>query len=305
MRQSWQKLGLIFSPNQDRHWLASHASVPIAEHINGDYFKIYFSSRDIENRSFTGYVLIDITKPQQIIRRSERPVLSPGQLGGFDDSGSMATWLVNFKGRKLLYYIGWNLGVTVPFRNSIGVALGNRMDEFDKYAQGPILDRTVKEPFFVASCCVIPGNDIWRMWYLSCTAWTVNMSKPQHRYHIKYAESTDGLNWTRDGVIAIDYSNPEESAISRPSVIRDKDRWKMWYSYRGESYRIGYAESMDGRHWTRLDSHCQIDVSPSGWDSEMIEYPFVFDHRGIRYMLYNGNDFGRTGFGLARLTNEY
>jgi hypothetical protein len=33
----------------------------------------------------------------------------------------------------------------------------------------------------------------------------------------------------------------------------------------------------------------------------MIEYPFVFDHGGARYMLYNGNGYGRSGVGLAVL----
>ena len=44
-----------------------------------------------------------------------------------------------------------------------------------------------------------------------------------------------------------------------------------------------------------------IDVSNDGWDSEMICYPYVFDHKGKRYMLYNGNDYGKKGFGLAIL----
>ena len=75
----------------------------------------------------------------------------------------------------------------------------------------------------------------------------------------------------------------------------------MWYCSRGESYRIGYAESDDGIHWIRKDQDVGIDVSDSGWDSEMIEYPFVFDHEGDRYMLYNGNGYGKTGIGLAVL----
>jgi hypothetical protein len=139
------------------------------------------------------------------------------------------------------------------------------------------------------------------MWYLSCTGWQMREGKPEHKYHIKYAESLDGITWQRDGKIAIDFKGDEEYAISRPSVIHDKDCWKMWYSHRGQSYRIGYAESKDGREWTRLDSVVGIDTSVSGWDSEMIEYPFVFDHKGERYMLYNGNGYGETGFGLAVL----
>ena len=75
----------------------------------------------------------------------------------------------------------------------------------------------------------------------------------------------------------------------------------MWYSYRGKNYRIGYAESADGLHWTRKDSEAGITVSRSGWDSKMIEYPFVFDDNENRYLLYNGNDYGKTGIGLALL----
>jgi sucrose-6-phosphate hydrolase SacC (GH32 family) len=213
----------------------------------------------------------------------------------------MATWLATHNGRKYLYYIGWNLGVTVPFRNSIGLAVSQDDGGFKRYAQGPIVDRTAEEPHFVASCCVLPSVDKWRMWYLSCTGWMMRGGKPEHMYHIKYAESVDGIHWQRAGVVAIDYANEHEYAISRPSVVRDNDLWRMWFSCRGSAYRIGYAESHDGITWDRFDAKFGLDVSASGWDSDMVEYPFVFDHGGARYMLYNGNGYGRTGFGLAVL----
>jgi hypothetical protein len=301
MIQKWRKIGLIYCPSGAQEWMHSHAAVPIAEHIKNDIFKIYFSSRNKSNQSVTGYLLIDITRPKEIIELSAYPVIEPGHLGEFDDSGAMATWLAHHEGKKFLYYIGWNLGVTVPFRNSVGLAISEEGHPFKRYASGPILDRTMMEPHFVASCCVIPSVDRWRMWYLSCTDWKIRYGKPEHHYHIKYAESNDGVIWNREGVVAIDYLDEMEYAISRPSVVRDKDCWKMWFSHRGSSYRIGYAESDDGMQWRRLDAHCGIDISSSGWDSEMIEYPFVFDHAGARYMLYNGNGYGRTGFGLAVL----
>lgn len=78
----------------------------------------------------------------------------------------------------------------------------------------------------------------------------------------------------------------------------------MWYAVRGEHYIIGYAESNDGYTWTRKDHLAGINVSESGWDSEMIEYPFIFDHKDNRYMFYNGNGYGRTGIGLAILSKE-
>jgi hypothetical protein len=300
----WQKLGLVFCPSGETTWMQSHAAVPIAESLGDNLFKIYFSSRDKFNRSYTGYTVIDIAHPNQILELSTNPVLAPGELGEFDDSGAMATWLTFHQGVKFLYYIGWNLGVTVPFRNSIGLSLSTQDDGFTRYSNGPIVDRSMHEPHFCASCCVLPGEDFWRMWYLSCTGWRMRKGKPEHKYHIKYAESHDGINWQRDGLVAIDFANDQEHAISRPSVIHDNDRWRMWYSFRGQSYRIGYAESENGRQWKRLDTQVGIDVSSAGWDSEMIEYPFVFDHKGQRYMLYNGNGYGKTGFGLAVLEQD-
>lgn len=301
MIHRWRKIGQIYCPSGEKDWLHSHAAVPIAEYVEADIFRIYFSSRNTRNQSLTGYVVVDITRPQNILELSNIPVLTPGNLGEFDDSGAMATWLVCHDGKRFLYYIGWNLGVTVPFRNSIGLSVSEHGGEFRRYAAGPVVDRSMTEPHFVASCCVLPDQDKWRMWYLSCTGWKMRSGKPEHRYHIKYAESNDGVSWRREGVVAIDYLDDTEYAISRPSVIRDEDCWRMWFSHRGSSYRIGYAESNDGIRWKRLDAHCGIDVSKLGWDCEMIEYPFVFDHAGVRYMLYNGNGYGKTGFGLAVL----
>lgn len=125
--------------------------------------------------------------------------------------------------------------------------------------------------------------------------------RARHSYHIRYADSDDGLNWRRLGRVCIDFQAQNEYAISRPSVVRDPDMYRMWYSHRGAGYRIGYAESDDGVVWTRKDEEAGIDVSLEGWDSEMIEYPCVFDHGARRYMLYNGNGYGATGIGLAEL----
>lgn len=299
--QRWRKLGLIFSCDGQSESLYSHAAVPIAEPIDGSLYRIYFSSRDRTGRSHTNWITIDLEAPRNIVELSHKPVLSPGNLGEFDDSGTMATWLVDFKGQRYLYYIGWNLGVTVPFRNSIGLATAIGDGSFRRAFPGPIVDRTRLEPHFCASCCVIPSNNLWRMWYLSCTDWRIRDCKVEHRYHIKYAESSNGIDWAREGTVAIPYRNDNEYAISRPSVLRENDRWRMWFSCRGDRYRLGYAESEDGKKWERMDHLVGLGLSKHGWDSEMIEYPFVFEHRGTHYMLYNGNQYGRSGFGLAVL----
>ena len=92
-----------------------------------------------------------------------------------------------------------------------------------------------------------------------------------------------------------------EYAISKPCVLKFKDQYLMWYSYRGESYRIGFATSENGIDWIRKDEIVGIDVSKEGWDSEMICYAHVFEHNDYLYMLYNGNGYGATGLGLAKM----
>src|SRR3569832_1255602 len=136
----WRKLGLVFCPSGETEWMQSHAAVPIAESVGGDLFKIYLSSRDKSSRSFTGYVVIAINYPNQILELSTAPVLSPGELVEFDDSGAMASWLTWQCDQIYLYYIGWNLGVTVPFRKSLGVAISTPGESFERYSSGPIID---------------------------------------------------------------------------------------------------------------------------------------------------------------------
>jgi hypothetical protein len=157
------------------------------------------------------------------------------------------------------------------------------------------------DPCLTGTPAVLVDGGRWMMWYYSGVRWVLDESgNPKHFYHIKFAESSDGVEWRRDGTVCIDFG-PGEYAIARPSVLAGSGGYRMWYCYRGPTYRIGYAESPDGRQWQRRDADAGIDVAPDGWDSEMIEYPHVFEHDGQLFMLYNGNGYGKTGVGLAIL----
>ncbi len=298
----WEKKGLVFCPNRNHDWMLTHASNPVAEHLDGDCFRVYFSCRDEHNRASIGYVDIDIYSPDKIINVSNKPILSHGAIGLFDDSGVSMGCIVQNAGQRYLYYLGWNLGVTVPFRNTIGLAVSHsNSNEFTKASLAPILDRSNIDPFSLSYPWVMQDAGIWKMWYGSNLKWGKEHSEMSHL--IKYAESKDGITWERSGLIALEFNAPNEYAISKPCVIKDGDVYRMWYCYRGNSYRIGYAESNDGKTWSRKDEYVGIDVSPDGWDSESISYPFVFDHKGQRFMLYNGNQYGKSGFGLAILVS--
>jgi hypothetical protein len=303
-RQRWRKLGHIYRPEGSHPLMRTHAAVPHADHISDDLFRIYFSSRDGEQRSRTFSLTIDIARPGDLLELHTKPFLDLGELGAFDDSGAMLTWITRGDyGSDYFYFIGWNRRVTIPFQNALGVAIvkdGRVVRRF----RGPVMDRTMTEPHFVANACVLREHDHYQCWYLSCTGWTRDGNASRHRYHIKYATSSDGLAWRRDGMVAIDYSYPNEHAISRPTVIKHAGRYRMWFSHRGDQYRIGYAESDNGVNWHREDAAVGLDLSENSWDSKALAYPHVFEHRGSLFMLYNGNDYGRTGFGLAVLESS-
>ena len=301
----WIKRGRIFAPPNGLSWMVSHASVPCVKALDEDLVRVFFSGRDEAGRSRVGSFDFDPRHPERVTTIHEGPALGPGHLGSFDESGTMGSWVLDHEGSTWMYYIGWTRGVSVPFYNSIGLARSQDGGlSFQKVAEGPIVGRDTIDPYFTASSCVLIDEGIWKMWYLSCTGWEMVAGNPRHSYHIRYAESDDGLAWKRSGRVCIDYRSKDEYAISRPSVVRDGNLYRMWYSYRGASYRIGYAESADGVAWMRKDEDVGIDVSPGGWDSEMIEYPCVFNCAGARYMLYNGNGYGATGIGLAVLESR-
>ena len=299
----WRKLGRIFCPDNIYPWMVSHAANTVAQHIEDDVFRIYFSCRDNKNVSSIAFVDVELRHPFKILKVADEPVLTAGDLGTFDDSGTSLSCIVDVDNKKFLYYLGWNLGVTVPWRNSIGLAIYNKESgKYEKHSKAPLLDRCEVDPYSLSYPFVLRDGEIYRMWYGSNLSWGKDQKDMAHL--IKYAESGDGINWDRSGRIAIPFKNESEYAMSRPFVIKENDKYKMWYSYRGNSYRIGYAESNNGLDWQRKDHVVGIDVSDTGWDSETVEYPFILDHKGERYMLYNGNGYGRTGFGLAILEQD-
>jgi hypothetical protein len=294
----WTKRGLVFEPRGQAAWVRTHAALPVLQRTE-DADRLYFSSRDASNRAHIGYADLPPTGAGRG-RVAAAPVLSPGSMGAFDDAGVTSSCLVEDGGRLYLFYTGWSLGVSVPFYLNAGLALSDDAGiSFQRVSEAPLLDRSTGDPYLTASPWVLIENGRWRMWYVSGTEWRATLNGPQHRYRIKYAESRNGLRWDRGDVVCIDYASDEEVAFGRPCVVNDAGVYRMWYSYRGLRYRIGYAESADGVVWTRKDSECVLEPSPAGWDSEMVTYPLVVRAGDHWRMLYNGNGYGRTGIGLA------
>lgn len=306
----WKKKGLVFRVDDYKNdFIKSHASIPFAYKIEDDIFRIYFSSRNENGKSLPYYVEARINDGNiQLVGDVTGPILELGKLGSFDDSGIMPSCLINNNGKLLMYYIGWNPQVTVSYRLSIGLAVSNDNGlSFVKYTEGPICDRNINEPYFNTAPFVILEDNKWKMWYISCTGWEIINDYPEPSYHIKYAESDNGIDWERNGKISVDYDE-RAKALGRPCVFKKNNIYYMYFSYRNtdgyrtsdkDGYKIGLAISTNGIVWEKEYENTNITLSNSGWDDKMMEYCHVFEHNGIIYMLYNGNDFGKEGFGYA------
>lgn len=296
----WEKKGLLLDVSA-HNALHSHAGVPFAHAMGGGAWRVFFASRDEHGRSHGWHVDMQLEKGElRVFPETLACVISPGELGAFDDSGAMPSWVVGLGNEVWLYYTGWSLGKTVPFYNSIGLARshdGGR--SFLRHSPAPIMGISHADPFLLNSPCVLQEARGWRMWYVSAVRWEQTAQGPRHYYLIRHAHSHDGLHWHPGREPCIGFLAPGEYAIARPCVVPVSDGYLMWYATRGSAYRIGFAASHDGTRWHRLDDQVGIAASPQGWDSQMVAFSHVFQAAGKWWMLYNGNDYGRQGFGAA------
>jgi hypothetical protein len=307
----WIRKGQIYDPRWHRDWAGSHAQVPTVL-LYPNRIRVFYADRTPENKSFISYLDIDRENFGNILYCHKAPILPLGARGAFDDDGMMPGAAVRHGRYLYLYYTGWNRGVTVPYRNSIGVAVSEDDGaSFRRLYEGPIVDRNAQEPHMAVTPHILCDGAVWRMWYISGLGWADIDGRLEPVYVIKDATSRDGIVWDRPNRQCIAQAH-ELEAFAHPSVIRHGDLYRMWYCFRHSrdfrdgagAYRIGYAKSADGITWERMDKTGGLDIAPEGWDSTMTCYPSVFEIDDRIAMIYNGNGFGQTGFGYAILEED-
>lgn len=271
--------------------------IPTPQMLDGSLVRLFFSSRDGSNRSHIGFATIDLNDDGKVVDYAPGHVLAPGELGCFDDNGVTPSCVREIDGRLYLYYIGWNPGSTVRMHLFGGLAISEDGGKtFERWSRAPIIERCLVDPFLNTAPWVVDTGDGYRMYYVAGCGWR---HKDLPRYNIKLAHSSDGKVWHRDGHVCIDFKDESENALARPYVIFENSVWKMWFAHKGEGYRLGYAESLDGLTWQRRDEFAGLNVSPAGFDSDMVEYAAVVSYRGQHFMFYNGNNYGFDGIGFA------
>ena len=300
----WEKKGLVYAPDGKLSWARDYAFPPTPYFLNEDVLRLYVAFCDESTVGRIGFVDVRVEDPSVVMRVSEEPVLDIGTPGAFDENGVLPTCAIEVGSQLYLYYVGYQLGYQVRYFQFQGLAISeDGGDSFTRYSKVPILDRSEREQLNRTSAFVMFEDGVFRLWYVAGSDWTVVKGKPLPVYNMRYLESEDGKNWGEEGKVCIDFKNADEHALGRPWIVKEAGMYKMLYSIRTRSqgYRLGYAESEDGIEWTRKDDEIGMDVSESGWDSQMIAYPSVVRCKDRVHMFYIGNNNGQTGFGYAVL----
>lgn len=305
----WIKKGHIFETSKQYEWMNSHAQCPTAVVLE-DRIRIFFSARLPSQQSLPTFIDVDKEDPTKVLTLNPEPVLERGRLGTFDENGIIPSYFVR-KGHQLLfYYAGWSQCRNVPYKNFTGLAISEDNGlSFKKFSDAPCFSLNEYDPLSATGPCVLEKDGSYVSIYSTGTAWHKIGDKLEHTYLLTYATSTDAVHWQSTGKILIQPKD-EFEAICKPAIVYKEGVYHMWFSSRGShnfrkagetSYRLGYATSVDLINWKRDDTKVGIDVSDDGWDSEMICYPHIVEANGRFFMFYNGNGFGRSGFGFAEL----
>lgn len=314
----WRSKGRIFNPvDWELPLGCTHfaQSPQVLEIETG--FRVYFSTRtkDLTGKYLSHIAYVEYSKDwSEVIGISKHEVLKLGALGCYDEHGVFPLNVLQVSGNEVLGFIGgWNRRVSVSVDGCIGLSKsfdGGRT--FTRVGPGPILGPTYNEPCLIGDPFVKRVGGEFHMWYIFGREWIPSTSdEPEARiYKISHATSTNGQNWMRSGKYIIESVLGKDECQALPTVFEYGGRFHMVFCYRHATgfrsqqvrgYRLGYAHSHNLIEWTRDDNLMAFESQLQEWDSNMQCYPHVYQQGENVYLLHNGNEFGKFGFGLSKL----
>jgi predicted GH43/DUF377 family glycosyl hydrolase len=295
MQQYWIKKGILLKPNRKLDWMSHHLGPTYAVCRKNRYIDVYFSARNKENLSSIGKFTFD-TKQKTITRCKKIFTFSKSHLP--DEHGVSYPVIYNFNNKIYLFYVGWKKNSKYKFENNLIIAVKKNK----KFVRIKKIFNSRLSPFGSGSCFVLKKNNIHYMWFTSFIKKKLKRKNNLHyEYLIKLAKSKNLMNWKVEPKACINFKSKNENAISKPSVIFKDKQYHMWFCYRGKRYKIGYANSKDGLVWKREDNKLKFIGKNYNWDNLEKCYPSVVNIGGKIYMIYSGNNYGKTGIGYSVL----
>lgn len=257
-------------------------------------FKMYFSWRDKKSIALsTSTDGIHFSYPEILI--APRPTKE-----GWEDRISRPSVIHNEDGYHM-WYTGQRNDTPRLGTSQIFHAFSTDGVHFERTSDRPVLLPEVEwENTSIMNPSVLYEEDThtYRMWFSAGAQY-----EPKA---IGYAESKDGLNWTKCADNPIFQANPENSWEQHKTagcqVIQYDGKYVMFYiGYFDEDYaQIGMAVSDDGIHdWKRYEGNPIVAPDMDAWDGEACYKPFAMQHNGNWYLWYNGRKGIKEQIGLV------
>jgi hypothetical protein len=283
-----------------------------------DSLRIYFSTRTIEDGAqyLSHIAYAEFDEHFSVIATSEEEVIGLGKLGTFDEHGIFPLHIYADKERILGYIGGWNRKKSVSVDGAIGIS--KSMDNgitFSRLGDGPVIDSSLNEPFLIGDPFVLRIENVFHMWYIRGSKWLEDPDslRKERIYKIAHATSSDGISWTKgnEGTQIVGDRLGQNEAQAMPSVIKIDEIYYLFYCYRdvfdfrtnsSKGYRLGCVRSENLQDWEHEEISIVRPANSENWDTEMMCYPHVFSWRSRNFIAYNGNNFGREGFGVAEIS---
>lgn len=295
-----KKKGLIYGPRGESSWAKHSALQPTPYLLDNATIRIFTGFRDSDGVSRVGFVDVSADNPSNVISVSKTPSLDIGHDGAFDENGVAPCAILVFEHRLYLYYAGYQLGQKVRFCAYSGLAVSDDHGvTFKRLSNVPVTDRTNDAMYFRVIHSIINDDGIFKVWYGAGSTYDVGADKTLPRYNVQMMESKSLFEFPKHGHVVVE-TKGDEYRVGRPYVFKNDDGFIMFYGTGSEAvpYRLGYATSSDSYRWERKDD-LSIKGPSATWDSEMMAYPAVVTNNDVSYLFYNGNDYGREGFGYA------
>lgn len=302
--QRWRMLGHVYCANGEAPWRASHAYVPTAHVLTQDTIRVFVAFLDADHVGRIGYVDVDARDPLRVRAVSETPVLDVGRPGAFDESGVTPLCVVRTGAELNLFYLGWQRSPTVRYFMFTGLARSTDGGAtFVRASESPVLDRRDGELLLRSGGFVFSHAGAWVQTYMAGSEQIDVGGKRTPTYDMLAIRSSSLASWPGPGTRCLSPNRPAEFGFGRPCVVVEDGICKMWLSVRSatQGYALTYAESLDGLVWRRLDGVLSFTGEQQPWDAETKSFASVVDTAAGRFMFYNGNGLGATGFGVAKL----
>jgi hypothetical protein len=296
----WSTLGLRVAASGSA-MSQSHAMLPTPWLLE-DRIRVFYATCDADLRGRVVFADLARTPPYAVIGVEERPALDLGPPGAFDCDGVNPSQVIAARGAIQLLYIGWRRDVDgAPYTLLTGLAQSRDGGRSFERRRAPLLPATLTEPLFRTAPFATRGPGGWELLYIGGDRFLAGETRPLPLYALRRMRSPRLDRWPAAGeaLLAPDLSRGE-IGFGRPVIWRPETGEPVLIVSRRT--RLGYEmlqAPLSGVEAGRPAFSPVLGDGRDDWDSDMTCFgaPLRVDGRDL--LFYNGNQYGRTGFGIA------